>query len=166
MPPTVDLAAGTAGAAPPARQVPGRRPGASLWTLRGVALVHAAAVVGQPLLAGRYLGGDVESLAVHGFNGSLLPLLTMLQGAAALAYVWPGGGRGWPFLVTFLLFFAEGIQIGLGHTRELAIHLPLGVGIVVVQVLLTVWLFRGGARRPRRPRRRQRVRQAGDSHGR
>jgi hypothetical protein len=150
VPPTADLAAGRPGAAPPAPQVPVSRPGASLWTLRGVALVHAAAVVGQPLLAGRYLGGDVDSLAVHSLNGSLLPVLTMLQGIAALVYVWPGGGRGWPFLWTFLLFFAEGIQIGLGHSRQLAIHLPLGVGIVLVQVLLTVWLFRSGARRPRR----------------
>jgi hypothetical protein len=163
VPPTVDVAPGAAGAAPPTRQVPGRRPGASLWTLRGVALVHAAVVVGQPFLAGRYLGGDVDSLAIHGLNGSLLPLLTMIQGAAALAYVWPGGGRVWPFLCTFTLFFAEGIQIGLGHTRDLAIHLPLGVAIVIGQVLLTVWLFRKGARRPRR--RLLRGRQTGETHG-
>lgn len=163
MPPTVDLAAGTAGTGPPVRQVQVRRPGASLWTLRSVAVVHTAVVVGQPLLAGRYLGGDVESLAVHSLNGSLLPLVTMLQGVAALTYIWPGGGRVWPFAGTFLLFFAEGIQIGLGHSRQLAIHLPLGVGIVLLQVLLTVWLFRAGARRPRR---RLRLRGAGDSHDR
>jgi hypothetical protein len=160
VPPTVDVAPG-AGAAPAASPVTVRRPRASLWTLRVVALLHATVVVGQPLLAGRYLGGDVDSLAVHGLNGSLLPLLTVIQGIAALAYIWPGGGRAWPFLVTFVLFFAEGIQIGLGYSRELAIHLPLGVGVVLIQVLLTVWLFRAGSRRPRR---RLRDRQVGGTH--
>jgi hypothetical protein len=141
----VDHAVDSRAAGPTAR--PGPR--ASLWTLRVVSVLHATAVVAQPVLAGRYLGGDFGALAWHRVDGSLLPLVTMVQFAAAVAY-FVGRGRGWPMLFCAVLFLAEGIQIGMGYTRDLAIHLPLGVGIVLAQILFTVWLFRPSARRPRR----------------
>jgi hypothetical protein len=142
---SVDHAVDSPAAAPAARS----GPRASLWVLRVVAVVHAAAVVAQPVLAGRYLGGDFGALTWHRVDGSLLPLATMVQFAAALAY-FVGRGRGWPVLFSVVLFLAEGIQIGMGYSHELAIHLPLGVGIVLAQILFTVWLFRPGAAQPRR----------------
>ncbi len=133
----------------PARRESRAGPQATLWILRAVASLHAAAAVAQPVLAGRYLGGDFGALDLHRLTGTLLPGLTMLQFVAALAY-FVGRGRGWPMLFCVVLFLAEGIQIGMGYTHELVVHLPLGVAIVLAQVLFTIWLFRPGARRPRR----------------
>jgi hypothetical protein len=124
-------------------------PRASLRALQIVASLHGVALVAQPVLAGRYLGGDFDALGLHRVNGSLLPVFAMLQFAAAVAY-FVGRGRGWPMLYCVALFLAEGIQIGMGYSRDLGVHLPLGVGIVLAQILFTVWLFRPGARRPRR----------------
>ncbi len=128
------------------RREPTAGPRGTLWFLRVISLVHTAVLVGQPVLAGRYLDGDFDALAVHGLNGSLLPLVTLVQAIAALAYCWAGRGRGWPMMVSLVLFLTEGYQIGAGYSRELAIHIPLGVAIVVGQLLLTVWLFRRSAR--------------------
>jgi hypothetical protein len=128
---------------------PVRRPRISLWTLRLVITVHLLAVLAQPVLAGRYLTGDVDAIEVHGLVGSLLMLVTMTVFAAALAYVLAGRGRLWVLPVIVLLFLAEGFQIGMGYARELQLHVPLGVAIVVTSVLLAAWVWTPTAARPR-----------------
>jgi hypothetical protein len=133
--------------APPAAPV--RRPRITLWTLRLVLSVHLLAVLAQPVLAGRYLTGDVDAMAAHGLVGSLLALVAMVVIAAALAYVLVGRGPLWILPVAVLLFLADGFQIGFGYDRELDLHLPLGVGIVVAAVLLTAWAWTPVAARPR-----------------
>lgn len=134
--------------APPAA-APTRRPRVSLWTLRLLLTGHLVAVLAQPVLAGRYLTGDVDAITVHGLLGSLLSLVAMALVAGALAYVLFGRGRLWVLPVTVLLFLAEGFQIGMGYSRELAVHVPLGVAIVVVAVLLAAWVWTPAAARPR-----------------
>jgi hypothetical protein len=134
--------------APPVA-APTRRPRVSLWTLRFLLTGHLVAVLAQPVLAGRYLTGDVDAITVHGLLGSLLSLVAMALVAGALAYVLFGRGRLWVLPVTVLLFLAEGFQIGMGYSRELAVHVPLGVAIVVVAVLLAAWVWTPAAARPR-----------------
>ena len=128
---------------------PARRPRVSLWTLRFLLTGHLVAVLGQPILAGRYLTGDVDALAVHGLVGSLMALVAMSLIAGALAYVIGGRGQLWVLPVMVLLFLAEGIQIGAGHSRALELHVPLGVVIVVAAVLLAAWVWTPSAARPR-----------------
>lgn len=128
-------------------------PRVTLRLLRAVALVHVALVVGQPLLAGMYLGGDFDALRTHATNANVVVLAALVQAGVALAYVWPGRGRLWPLPLSVGLFLAEGFQIGLGYERDLALHLPLGVTIVVAQVLFTIWVLRRSARTVRNPRR-------------
>jgi hypothetical protein len=128
---------------------PGRRPRASLWTLRFLLTAHLVAVLAQPVLAGLFLTGDVDAIEVHGLVGSLLALVAMSLVAGALAYVVGGRGRLWVLPVTVLLFLVEGFQIGVGHSRALEVHVPLGVAIVVVAVLLAAWVWTPSAARPR-----------------
>lgn len=137
----------------PARAQAGPR--TTLWVLRITALLHVSAAVLQPFLAGMYLGGDVDAIGVHGGNASLVMLLAFAQSVAAVAYIWPGGGRVWPLGVSLALFLAEGFQIGMGYGRNLPVHIPLGVTIIVSQVLLTVWVFRSTAQGTRRWGRRR-----------
>jgi hypothetical protein len=128
---------------------PARRPRISLWTLRVLLTGHLVAVLAQPVLAGRFLTGDVDAIGVHGLVGSLLPLFGMGLMACALAYVFGGRGRLWVLPATVLLFLAEGFQIGLGYSRHLEVHVPLGVAIVVAAVLLAAWVWTPYAARPR-----------------
>jgi hypothetical protein len=129
-----------------------RKPRITLWTLRLVVTVHLLAVLAQPVLAGRYLIGDVDAMQVHGLIGSMLALVAMIVIAAALAYVVGGRGRLWVLPVAVLLFLADGFQIGFGYGRELHLHVPLGVVIVVGAVLLAAWAWSPAAARARRSR--------------
>ncbi len=69
--------------------------------------------------------------------------------AGALLYVVGGRGRLWVLPVTVLVFLAEGFQIGMGYSRQLHLHVPLGVAIVVTAVLLAAWVWTPSAARPR-----------------
>jgi hypothetical protein len=126
-----------------------RRPRASLWALRTLLTLFLPAVLAQPVLAGMFLTGDVDAIGVHGLNGSLLALGAMALVVAALGYVLAGRGRLWVLPVTVLLFLAVGFQIGAGYARQLELHVPLGVAIVVMSVLLTAWTWTPWAARPR-----------------
>jgi hypothetical protein len=132
----------------PPKAAPARRPRISLWTLRFLLTGHLLAVLAQPVLAGRFLTGDVDAIKVHGLVGSLLALGAMSLIAGALAYV-VGRGKLWVLPVTVLLFFAEGFQIGMGYSRQLHLHVPLGVAIVVTAVLLAAWVWTPAAARRR-----------------
>jgi uncharacterized membrane protein (UPF0182 family) len=126
---------------------PTRRPRITLWALRILLTGHLAAVLAQPVLAGRYLTGDVDAMASHGLIGSLLALVAMALNAGALAYVIAARGRLWLLPVTVALFLAEGFQIGMGYSRQLDLHIPLGVVIVVLAVLLAAWVWTPAAAR-------------------
>ncbi|GAB2630893.1 hypothetical protein [Kribbella swartbergensis] len=127
-----------------------RRPRASLWTLRITLLLHAALVVAQPILAGYFLSGEVDAMNVHGPIGSTLWMISMIQVVVALFYWLAGGGRGWPLLLTVVLFFAEFVELTFGYLQNFAVHVPLGTAIVVTVVWMTVWSFRPAARRSRK----------------
>ncbi|TWF78660.1 hypothetical protein FHX44_114583 [Pseudonocardia hierapolitana] len=133
----------------PRTAAPARRPRATLWTLRFLLTGHLVAVLAQPVLAGRYLTGDVDAMKAHGLIGSLMALVAMVLIAGALAYVVGGRGRLWVLPVMVLLFLAEGFQIGMGYSRQLHLHVPLGVAIVVAAVLLAAWVWTPSAARPR-----------------
>jgi hypothetical protein len=123
-----------------------------LWALRVVITVNLLAVLAQPVLAGLFLTGDVDAIGVHGVIGSLLAVIELVVIVIAFAYVLGGRGRLWVLPVAVLLFLAVGFQIAAGYARELELHVPLGVTIVVASVLLAGWVWTPSAARPRIPR--------------
>lgn len=124
-------------------------PRRTLVVLRVLAALHAVCIIVQPMLAGMYLDGDVDALDLHEINASVVSLLGLLQLIAAIAYVWKGRGRAWPLWASLGLVLAEQVQAALGYADLVAIHIPLGVSVVAMQILLTVWLFRSTARERR-----------------
>jgi hypothetical protein len=123
-----------------------RRPRVSLWLLRSVLVLHTGLVVAQPILAGYFLSGESDAMAIHGPIGSTLWMISMLQFVAAVLYWRPGGGRWWPAAATLALFFAEFVQLIVGHLQNFAVHVPLGTAIVITVVAMTIWSFRSPAR--------------------
>ena len=121
----------------------------TLWLLRLAVTAHLVAVLAQPILAGRYLTGDVDAITAHGAVGTALAALDLLVIAAAALYVTGGRGALWVLPAAVLLFLAVGLQIGMGFARRLGVHVPLGVGIVTASVLLTAWMWAPSARRAR-----------------
>lgn len=118
----------------------------TLWILRVAVVLHAASVAMQPVLAGRYLSGEYDALAMHQANSFVLHGACVVGFFAAVAYWRVGRGRGWPALLLFGLFLAEGIQVGFGYERQLAVHIPLGVTIVLTAIWLAAWSFTARAR--------------------
>jgi hypothetical protein len=53
--------------------------------------------------------------------------------------VWrPGRGPGWPALASLALLLAEEFQMGFGYARLLGLHVPLGVAIFGLTVVMVV----------------------------
>jgi hypothetical protein len=112
------------------------------WVLRGVVTVHLGAVAGQVLLAGRFLAGDYDLLGVHATNGIVVTVLGWVQVLVAVLYWHPGGGPAWPLVACVGLALAEPLQVVLGFSRGIGVHVPLGVAIVVAAVLLAIGVWR------------------------
>ena len=126
----------------------------TLWLLRLAITAHLVAVLAQPILAGRYLTGDVDAITAHGAVGTALAALDLLVIAAAAVYMVGGRGTLWVLPAAVLLFLAVGLQIGMGYARQLGVHVPLGVVIVTASVLFAAWVWTPSARRARSPRPR------------
>jgi hypothetical protein len=124
-------------------------PRRTLTWLRAVAVLHSLAAIAQPTFAGMYLDGDVDALSIHELNANIVGALGLAQLIAAIVYVRGGHGRRWPMWASLGMVLAEQVQSALGYGAVVAIHIPLGVSVIAMQILLTVWLFRGAARLPR-----------------
>ena len=137
---------------PPAPAEAGPR--ITLQVLRVVAVLHSLAFLAQPVFAGGYLMGDLDSLFAHSVNAMVVTGLDVIQLVCAIVYFWKGRGRAWPIWASLAIALAAEVQVGVGFERQLVVHLPLGVALVVGQVLTTVWLFRAAAAdaRPRKSR--------------
>ena len=113
----------------------------SLITLRVVAGVHAVAICLQPLFAGIYLNGSTEGIRLHEPLGLTLPLIGFIQLLVATIW-WRSGGPAVAALVSLLIVVGEGVQITMGFTRQLAIHIPLGIALVGTTVAFALWVNR------------------------
>ncbi|MFD7560763.1 hypothetical protein ACFV9E_40525 [Streptomyces sp. NPDC059835] len=114
------------------------------WPLR---LMRTAAVLvlldtlAQAALAGLFVTGDLDLLTWHSANADVLTALTFVQTAAA-ALVWRRlGGPLWPAAASLVLAVLVGVQQGLGETRVLAGHVPLGMGIFGLATALACWAW-------------------------
>lgn len=123
-----------------------------LTLLRLVVTTHASAVLTQPVLAGQFLSGHFDLVAIHGVVAHVIELLALTQVVAAILLWSPGRGPLWPLWMSLLVFVAEGVQVGVGYARVLSTHVPLGVAIAIVMTttLLGVWRIKARDGKERR----------------
>jgi hypothetical protein len=121
-----------------------RRVRVSRSVFRAVIALHALAVFTQPVLAGRFLIGDVAMLTVHGTIGTVVGVLGIVQLAVALVHRRIGRGPWWPVLACLGLMLAGSVQAYLGFSRAVGVHVPLGVAVVTATVLLFIAAWRPG----------------------
>jgi hypothetical protein len=117
----------------------------SLAALRLVAAAHAIAICVQPVLAGIYLNGSGAAIRLHEPIGLGLTIAGLVQLLIAMIY-WRGGGRLLAPVVTLLITLGEGLQVGMGYGRQLALHIPLGIALVAGAVCFAFWTSSPSAR--------------------
>ncbi|HEY3507955.1 MULTISPECIES: hypothetical protein [Kribbella] len=112
-----------------------------LYALRGVAGLHAVAICLQPVFAGIYLNGSPAGLRMHEPTGHALVFIGLAQLLAA-TFWWRSGGRWVAPAVSLLITAGEVVQVTVGYSRQLAIHIPLGVALVASTVAFAFWINR------------------------
>ncbi len=117
----------------------------SLAALRLVAVTHAIAICLQPVLAGIYLNGSGAALRIHEPIGLGVTIAGLVQLLIAIIY-WRAGGRRLAPTVTLLITVGEGIQVAMGYSRQLSLHIPLGIALVAAAVAFTCWTYSPSAR--------------------
>jgi hypothetical protein len=113
----------------------------SLAALRLVAATHAIAVCLQPVLAGVYLNGSGGALRIHEPLGLGLTFLGLFQLLVAMIW-WRSGGRPLAPVLALLILLGEGFQVGMGYSRQLVLHIPLGIALVAASVAFAFWTGR------------------------
>lgn len=122
-----------------------RGPRAGRWTyLLFRAVVTAAAVLlfDQAVFAGQFLAGTFGSLHLHRENATVAGLVVLGVVVAAVLVRWPGNGPIWPIFACLGLFGLVALQIALGFARVLAVHVPLGVSVILLTTLLAIRAWR------------------------
>ncbi|GAB2632733.1 hypothetical protein GCM10027088_03930 [Nocardia goodfellowii] len=99
-------------------------------------------VLTQAMLAGDFLSGRFESLALHARNGGIVASALLAQTVTAILLWRRAGAPSWPVRTSVIqLVIAAGL-IPLGEARMLALHIPVAVGLAVGTALLTTWAWR------------------------
>jgi heme A synthase len=124
------------------------------WPFRVVVTTATALLVDQAVLAGQFLSGTFTALQTHRENATAAGIAVLAAAVAAIPIRWPGRGPLWPALACLGLFGLLALQIAVGFARLLTVHVPLGVSIIALAVLLTVWAWRPHARPDARPEER------------
>ncbi|MEV4318215.1 hypothetical protein [Actinocrispum sp. NPDC049592] len=113
------------------------------WLFRVLTTLLAVDAYAQAILAGRFLSGDFGMLSAHRFNGTDgVAILSFVLIAAAVIAWRKKHAPGHLVVFTSILSGLIVLQIVLGFDRMLGVHIPLGVAIIVLSTMLTVWAWR------------------------
>ena len=109
--------------------------------LRVVTALATLNAFSQAVLAGGVVVGRIEAMPLHSAQGLLLALGTLVL-LVALVLVWRlGGGPAWTLFAGLLLSFATLIQLDVGFSQTLAVHVPLATTVIIAQVMLLVCVW-------------------------
>ena len=104
--------------------------------------VAAALLFNQAILAGQFMSGTFEALEFHRLGASASGIIALLATASAGLARFRKRYALWPTLLTASLFVAIQVEEFAGEQRMLAVHIPLGVAIIMAVSWLTVWAWR------------------------
>lgn len=111
------------------------------WLLRLVVTAQTIDAFLQPVFEGRFLSGDFAMLSLHRTNGTFVGALSMTAMVVALVAWRLAGVPGRVVAGVVVLGPLAGLQIFLGFSRVLGIHVPLGVALIALSGWLVVWLW-------------------------
>jgi hypothetical protein len=115
-----------------------------LWVFRGTATLAAIMLFDQGVFAGQFLSGTYDALLTHRENATFAGISVVGSAIGAVLLRWPGRGPWWPMAACLGLFGLIALQIVIGFARILALHVPLGIMIIILATGLAVWAWRTG----------------------
>lgn len=99
----------------------------------------ALMVLMQAATAGQLLSGNAMGLTLHREAVFVIIIwVALAELLAAVLVVRPGRGSPWALALALLNVVAVTVQIYAGFTNQLALHVPLGVSILALNVLIAV----------------------------
>lgn len=130
--------------APPERRPAART--AALWVFRILTIPQAILFVLQPISIGSFLQGDWGAFDLHSIMGGVLLMPAAISAVVGLVLAMLSRSI-WLGLACLALPVLTTAQIAVGHTRLLVVHVPLGVLLVALAVVLAIWPWTKAARR-------------------
>jgi hypothetical protein len=113
----------------------------ALTVLRVAAGLHAVVICLEPVFAGIYLDGSPGGMRMHEPTGLVIVFLGIVQLLVATVW-WRAGGRWQAAAVSLLILAGEVVQVSMGYSRQLAIHIPLGIALVASAIAAALWINR------------------------
>ncbi|WP_407111134.1 hypothetical protein ACE1N8_24045 [Streptomyces sp. DSM 116494] len=108
----------------------------ALLSMRVAAVIQSVLMLLQAALAGGFLGGHFDMLALHGTLGRVIVVVAVLMTVVAF-FVRRSGGPRSVLPVSVVLVLALVAQMALGIGRSVASHVLLGVILVSAVAMLT-----------------------------
>jgi hypothetical protein len=121
---------------------PGKGSGWVYWPFRVMISAAGVLLFNQAVFAGQFLSGTFGAVHTHRENATVAGIVVLAAALAAVPIRWPGRGPSWPIFACLGLFGLIALQMMLGFARVLTVHVPLGVAIIVLAVLLVSWAWR------------------------
>ncbi len=108
----------------------------------------------QVAFAAGFVSGSTSWFSMHSLNGALLVLPLMVGFPVALLNAIVARGAWWPLVVLPALFFLVTMQMTLGYTRIVGVHIVGGVLVFALALItcIELWRRRHVPRPARRPR--------------
>lgn len=103
--------------------------------------VTAVLMFGEAVLAGQFMAGEHSTFAMHRELATVAGIAVMVSIVAAVLVWWPGRGPWWPIAATTGLLALMSLQAFAGFRSLTALHVPLGVTVILVTVALTTWAW-------------------------
>ncbi|MQA81909.1 MAG: hypothetical protein GEV10_26130 [Streptosporangiales bacterium] len=124
-----------------------RSPGWTLWLFRVAVALELVSLLLQTGTAGELLEGVTSARVLHGGGSTFVHVFGLVTLVAAILVWRPGRGPWWPSVAGLVLLLAGFAQSAFGGAGQLALHVPVGVTLVVLATWLLVW---SSLRRPSR----------------
>lgn len=115
-----------------------------VWLYAVVMWVVAFVYCVQAVLAGQFLSGVYGALSWHQYGATVSDVLLFCGVVVGVLLRWRGGCRWWPVGAAVGLLVANQVQNAAGAGRLVSLHVPLGVAMIVVAVLVALRVHRVG----------------------
>lgn len=112
------------------------------WAFRLTSTVAAVMLFDQAVFAGQFLSGTYDSLLVHRENATYAGISVIAAAVSAALVIRPGRGPWLPLVACLGIFGLVALQIVLGFSRAIAVHVPLGVLTIFGAAALAAWAWR------------------------
>ncbi len=110
--------------------------------LRVVATGEVLFLLVQAATAGQLLEGVASARTLHGAGAIPVAVFAVAELVVAAVVQRRGRGPAWPVGASGVLVVLVLVQAMLGGMGNRAVHVPLGVGVVVLSSVLAAWAWR------------------------